>query len=55
MAIGNPEGTDRLFVVDVDMDNRSPEDIARDAAMQIKMLFDHLIREQKEKNDQNTV
>ena len=55
MAVRKPEGTDNLFVVDVDMENRSPEDIARDAAMQINALFDRLVKEQKEKNDQDTV
>lgn len=55
MAGWKPEGSDNLFVIDVDMDNRSPEDIARDAVMQINSLFDQLIKERKENNDQNTV
>ena len=55
MAVWKPEGSDNLFVIDVDMENRSPEDIARDAVMQINGLFDRLIKEQEEKNDQNTV
>lgn len=37
------------------MDNRSLKDIARDAAIQVKELFDRLVKEQKEKNDQDTV
>lgn len=39
--------------VEVDMENRSSEEIARDAVMQINALFDRLIKEQQEKN-QNT-
>lgn len=35
--------------VEVDMENRSPEEIAKDAAMQIGALFDRLIKDQKEK------
>ena len=41
--------------VEVDMENRSPEEIARDAVMQINALFDRLIKEQQKKDDQNTV
>ena len=55
MAVRKPEGSDNIFVIDVDMENRSPEDIARDAALQINALFDRLIKEKKEKNDQNAV
>lgn len=55
MAVRKPEGSDNIFVVDVDMENRSPEDIARDAAMQINALFDRLVKEQKEKNDQDAI
>ena len=36
-----------MFVVGVDMENRSVEDIARDAAMQIIELFDALVAEQE--------
>jgi|GEM_PF-7003199 len=35
-----------LYVVGVDMDNRSPEDIAREAAQLIGKLTDKLIAEQ---------
>ena len=47
--------SNRLFAVEVDMENRSPEEIARDAVMQINALFDRLIKEQQKKDDQNTV
>ena len=43
------------IAVEVDMENRSPEEIARDAVMQINALFDRLIKEQKKKDDQNIV
>lgn len=33
----------RIFVIGVDMDNRSAEDIARDAALQIAGITDTLI------------
>ena len=39
-----------LIVIGVDMDNRFPEDIARDAVLQINDLFDRLIKERKEKS-----
>lgn len=32
-----------IFVLEVDMDNREPVDIARDAANQIAALFDRLV------------
>ena len=53
MAVRSLDESNRLFAVDVDMENRSPEEIARDAVMQINALFDRLIKEQQEKN-QNT-
>ena len=55
MAVRNLDESNRLFVVEVDMENRSPEEIARDAALQIGALFDRLIKEKKEKDDKNTV
>ena len=53
MAVKSLDESNRLFAVEVDMENRSPEEIARDAVMQINALFDRLIKEQQEKN-QNT-
>ena len=53
MAVRSLDESNRLFAVEVDMENRSPEEIARDAVMQINALFDRLIKEQQEKNDQN--
>ena len=62
MAVRSLDESNRLFAVEVDMDavevdmeNRSPEEIARDAVMQINALFDRLIKEQQKKDDQNTV
>lgn len=53
MAVKSLDESNRLFAVEVDMENRSPEEIAWDAVMQINALFDRLIKEQQEKN-QNT-
>ena len=53
MAVRSLDESNRLFAVEVEMENRSPEEIARDAVMQINALFDRLIKEQQEKN-QNT-
>jgi hypothetical protein len=55
MAVRSLDESNRLFAVEVDMENRSPEEIARDAVMQINALFDRLIKEQKKKDDQNIV
>lgn len=55
MAVRKPQGTDNIYVLDVDMEDRSPEDIARNAVLQINALFDKLIKEQKEKDDKNTI
>ena len=55
MAVKNLNESNTLFAVEVDMENRSPEEIAKDAALQIGALFDRLIKEQQEKDDQNTV
>lgn len=55
MAVRSLDESNRLFAVEVDMENRSSEEIARDAVMQINALFDRLIKEQQKKDDQNTV
>ena len=55
MAVKKLDESNTLFAVEVDIENRSPEEIAKDAALQIGALFDRLIKEQKEKDDQNTV
>ena len=55
MAVRNLDDLNRLFAVEVDMENRTPEEIAKDAALQIGALFDMLIKEQREKDNQNTV
>ena len=49
MAVRSLDESNRLFAVEVDMENRSPEEIAWDAVMQINALFDRLIKEQQEK------
>lgn len=53
MAVRSLDESNRLFAVEVDMENRSPEEIARDAVMQINALFDRLIKERQKKDDQN--
>ena len=55
MAVRSLDESNRLFAVEVDMENRTPEEIAKDAALQIGALFDRLIKEQQEKDDQNNV
>ena len=54
MAVRSLDESNRLFAVEVDMENRTPEEIAKDAALQINALFDRLIKEQQEKDDQNS-
>ena len=39
-----------IHVIEVNMEDRSPEDIARDAALQIAAIFDHLVAEQGKKD-----
>lgn len=55
MAVRSLDESNRLFAVEVDMENRTPKEIAKDAALQIGALFDRLIKEQLEKDDQNIV
>ena len=38
---------DNIFVIGLDMDNRLPEEIAKDAALQIAAITDRLIEKQK--------
>jgi hypothetical protein len=39
----------QIYVIGLEMENRSAEDIAREAAMRIDSLFERLIKEQKQK------
>ncbi len=55
MAVRNLDDSNRLFAVEVDMENRTPKEIAKDAVLQINALFDRLIKENQEKDEQNTV
>ena len=55
MAVKSLDESNRLFAIEIDMENRSPDEIAKDAALQIIAIFDRLNEEQKEKNDQNIV
>ena len=55
MAVRKPEGNDNIYVIGVDMEKRSPEEIARDAALQINALFEKLVKEQKNKDDKDVV
>lgn len=53
------ENNNKLFVIPLDMENRDPQDIARDASKQIVLLMDQLIkqmngnREQQKHKEQN--
>ena len=58
MAIYKVNEDTQLYVVGVEMDNRSPEEISRDAALQIIALFDKLVvekngRKRNGKKDRN--
>ena len=53
MAVRNLDDSNRVFAVEVDMENRTPEEIAKDAALQIGALFDRLIKEQQENEEQS--
>jgi hypothetical protein len=55
MAVRNLDESNTLFAIEVYMENRSPEEIAKDAVLQINALFDRLIKENQEKEEQNTV
>ena len=55
IAVRNLDDSNRLFAVEVDMENRTPEEIAKDAVLQINALFDRLIKENQEKEEQNIV
>lgn len=55
MAVRKLDEANRLFAVEINMENRSAEDIARDAVLQINDLFERLIKEQEEKDDKNTL
>ena len=48
MAVRNLDESNTLFAIEVDMENRSPEEIAKDAVLQINALFDRLIKENQE-------
>ena len=39
----------QIYVIGLEMENRSAEDIAREAAMRIDSLFERLIKEKKQK------
>lgn len=55
MAVRKADESDRLFVVEVGMENRAPQEIAKDTAFQISALFDRLIEQQQKKDDQDIV
>jgi hypothetical protein len=44
---------ENIFVVGVDMDNRSAEDIAKEATLKIAEITDQLIEKQKADKGQN--
>ena len=41
---------DRIFVIPLNMENRDPKDIARDAANKIGLLMDQLMKQMNEKS-----
>ena len=43
-----------IFVVGLDMDNRTPEDIGREAALKINEIVENLIAERDGKQEENT-
>lgn len=43
---------ENIYVIGLDMDDKKPEDIARDAANQIGQLFDKLVEEQNKKKEE---
>jgi len=45
MAVRKADESDRLFVVEVGMENRAPEEIAKDAAFQISALDKGIVRQ----------
>ena len=53
MTIKKVNDDSQIYVVGVNMDNRSPEEIAKDAALQIVELFDRIAEERSKKDDKN--
>ena len=53
MTVKKANSENEIYVIGVDMDNRSPEEIAKDAALQIVELFDKIAQERREKDDKN--
>ena len=51
MSVKRLDESNRLFAVEVDMEKRSTEEIARDAVLQIDALFGRLIKEKQEEDD----
>ena len=49
MSEGTMDKNSHIYVIGLDMEYRSAEDVAREAALQIDSLFDRLIKEQKQK------
>ena len=46
------ENGNNLFVIPVDMENRNPQDIARDAANKIVLLMDQLMKQMNGNQEQ---
>lgn len=46
------ENKSKLFVIPVEMENRDPKDVARDAAERIVLLMDMLVKQMQD--DQGT-
>ena len=50
--VGEEDTMNNVYVVNLDMDNRTPEDIARDAANKINDIVNGLIVEQNAKKEE---
>ena len=48
------ENDNKVFVIPVDMENRNPQDIARDAANKIVLLMDQLMKQMNGNQEQQT-
>ena len=53
MTIKKANSENEIYVVGVDMDNRSPEEIAKDAVLQIVELFDRIAEKRNKKDNKN--
>ena len=48
------EGKNNIFVLNLSMENQTPEEIAREAALKIIEITDNLIEQQKERRKEKS-